>query len=50
MALPVSHLSRRGGNLFETMLGALVILVAVGFAVFFFRQTGTAIWAAIRWR
>jgi len=34
-------MSPRGGNLFETVISALVILVAVGFAVFFFRQTGT---------
>lgn len=41
MALPGPKISSRGGNLFETILSALVILVAVGFMVFFFRQTGT---------
>lgn len=41
MALPGPKVSSRGGNLFETILSAFVILVAVGFMLFFFRQTGT---------
>jgi len=41
MALPGPKVSPRGGNLFETILSALVVLVAIGFAVFFFLQTGT---------
>lgn len=41
MALPGPQASRRGGNLFETSISALVIVVAVGFAAFVFQQTGT---------
>jgi phospholipid/cholesterol/gamma-HCH transport system substrate-binding protein len=41
MALPVPNTSPRGGNLFETILSALVILVAIGFMVFFFNQVST---------
>ena len=41
MALPVPKTSSGGGNLFETMISALVILVAIGFMLFFFKETGT---------
>jgi len=41
MALPIPKVSLRGGNLFETALSALVVLVAIGFLVFIFQRTGT---------
>jgi phospholipid/cholesterol/gamma-HCH transport system substrate-binding protein len=41
MALPVPHTSQRGGNLFETIISALVIVIAVAFFVYFMMQTGT---------
>lgn len=41
MALPGPSISPRGGNLFETALSALVILVAVAFMVYFFDRVGT---------
>jgi phospholipid/cholesterol/gamma-HCH transport system substrate-binding protein len=41
MALPFPKVSLRGGNVFETILSALVILVAIGFLVFIFVRTGT---------
>ena len=41
MALPVPKTSPRGGNLFETIISALVILVAIGFMVFFFNRVST---------
>ena len=41
MALPVPKISSRGGNLFETIISALVILVALGFMAFFINRTST---------
>ena len=41
MALPVPKTSSRGGNLFETIISALVILVALGFMAFFIDRTST---------
>ena len=41
MALPVPKTLPRGGNLFETIISALVILVAIGFMVFFVNRTST---------
>src|SRR5690348_18173107 len=41
MALPVPKISTRGGNLFETIISALVVLVAIGFMVFFVNLTST---------
>ena len=41
MALPVPKISTRGGNLFETIISALVVLVAIGFMVFFVNRTST---------
>jgi len=41
MALPIPKVALRGGNVFETMLSASVILVAIGFLVFLFARTGT---------
>lgn len=41
MALPVPKVSLRGGNLFETIISALVIVVAIGFLVFFWMRTST---------
>jgi phospholipid/cholesterol/gamma-HCH transport system substrate-binding protein len=41
MALPVPKISNRGGNLFETIISAMVILVAAGFGVYVFILTGT---------
>ena len=41
MALPVPKISSRGGNLFETFISALVIVVAIGFMVFFVNRTST---------
>lgn len=41
MALPMPLANRRGGNLFETILSALVVLVAIGFFAFFMKQVGT---------
>ena len=41
MALPIPKVSLKGGNVFETILSALVILVAIGFLVFIFIRTGT---------
>ena len=40
MALPVPT-ADRGGSLFETILSALVILVAIAFAVYLVEKTGT---------
>jgi phospholipid/cholesterol/gamma-HCH transport system substrate-binding protein len=41
MALPVPNASLRGGNIFETVISGLVILVAIAFTVFLFARTGT---------
>ena len=41
MALPVPQASLHGGNMFETVLSALVVVVAVVFMVFFKFQVGT---------
>jgi phospholipid/cholesterol/gamma-HCH transport system substrate-binding protein len=41
MALPVPKVALRGGNVFETIVSALVILVAVGFVIFMMQRTGT---------
>ena len=41
MALPFPKVSLRGGNVFETILSALVVLVAIGFLVFIYVRTGT---------
>jgi phospholipid/cholesterol/gamma-HCH transport system substrate-binding protein len=41
MALPIPKVSLRGGNVFETILSALVVLVAIGFLAFIFVRTGT---------
>lgn len=41
MALPVPKTSPRGGNLFETIISALVVVVAIGFMVFFVNRTST---------
>lgn len=40
MALPVPT-ANRGGSLFETILSALVIVVAIAFAVYLVEKTGT---------
>ena len=44
MALPLPVTSRRGGNMFETIIAALMILLAIGFVVFFKLQVGTGHW------
>jgi len=41
MALPGPLISRRGGNLFETIMSALVIVIAIAFLIYFLKQTGT---------
>ena len=41
MALPVPQGRLHGGNLFEAILSALVIVVALAFAVFVYVRTGT---------
>ena len=41
MALPVPQAHLRGGNLFETIISGLVIVVAIAFAIFFKLQVGT---------
>jgi len=41
MALPIPKVSLKGGNVFEIILSALVICVAIGFLVFIFQRTGT---------
>ena len=41
MALPVPQASRQGGNLFETIISALVIVIAVAFFIYFLGQVGT---------
>jgi len=41
MALPIPKASLKGGNVFETLISALVILVAVGFLAFILVRTGT---------
>ena len=41
MALPIPKVSLKGGNIFEIILSALVILVAIGFLIFLFHRTGT---------
>ena len=41
MALPIPKASLKGGNIFETLLSASVILVAIAFLIFIFLRTGT---------
>jgi phospholipid/cholesterol/gamma-HCH transport system substrate-binding protein len=41
MALPFPNVSLKGGNVFETLLSASVIVVAIGFLAFLFVRTGT---------
>src|SRR5689334_11970094 len=41
MALPFPKVSLRGGNVFETILSALVVVVAIGFLAFIVVRTGT---------
>jgi phospholipid/cholesterol/gamma-HCH transport system substrate-binding protein len=41
MALPIPKVSIKGGNAFETILSALVVVVAVGFLAFLLQRTGT---------
>lgn len=41
MALPGPQVSSQGGNLFETIISALVIVIALAFGVYFFVHTGT---------
>ena len=41
MALPFPKVSLRGGNVFETILSALVVVVAIGFLAFILVRTGT---------
>jgi len=41
MALPFPNVSLKGGNIFETLLSASVIVVAIGFLAFLFVRTGT---------
>ena len=41
MALPIPKVSLKGGNIFETLISAMVILVAVGFLAFIMVRTGT---------
>ncbi len=44
MALPMPVASRRGGNMFETIIAALMIVLAIAFIVFFKIQIGTGHW------
>lgn len=44
MALPMPVTSRRGGNMFETIIAALMIVLAIAFIVFFKLQIGTGHW------
>jgi phospholipid/cholesterol/gamma-HCH transport system substrate-binding protein len=41
MALPVPKVALRGGNLFETIVSALVVVVAIAFVIFMMQRTGT---------
>jgi phospholipid/cholesterol/gamma-HCH transport system substrate-binding protein len=41
MALPIPKASLKGGNVFETLVSALVIVVAIGFLAFILLRTGT---------
>ncbi len=41
MALPIPKVSVKGGNVFETLISALVIVVAIGFLAFIVLRTGT---------
>ena len=41
MALPFPKVSVKGGNVFETLLSASVVVVAIGFLAFLFVRTGT---------
>jgi phospholipid/cholesterol/gamma-HCH transport system substrate-binding protein len=41
MALPMPNASLRGGNIFETIVSSLVILVAIAFVAFLVARTGT---------
>ena len=41
MALPVPHASLRPGNVFETIISSLVIVVAILFVGFIVMRTGT---------
>src|SRR5947207_13593538 len=41
MALPVPKVALRGGNVFETIVSALVVVVAIGFMIFMMQRTGT---------
>ena len=41
MALPFPKVSLKGGNVFETLISALVIFVALGFLAFIVVRTGT---------
>src|ERR1044071_1157856 len=41
MALPIPKVALRGGNVFETIVSALVVLVAAGFMIFMMQRTGT---------
>ena len=41
MALPIPKVSLKGGNVFETIISALVVLVAIGFLAYIFVRTGT---------
>ncbi len=41
MALPIPKVSLKSGNVFETIVSALVVVVAIGFLAFLFVRTGT---------
>jgi phospholipid/cholesterol/gamma-HCH transport system substrate-binding protein len=41
VALPIPKVSLKGGNVFETLLSAAVVVVAAGFLAFLIMQTGT---------
>lgn len=41
MALPIPKVSFKAGNVFETLLSAMVILVGIGFVGFILLRTGT---------
>ena len=41
MALPIPKVSLKGGNVFETLLSAAVVVVAAGFLAFLIERTGT---------
>jgi phospholipid/cholesterol/gamma-HCH transport system substrate-binding protein len=41
MALPIPRVSLKAGNVFETLISAMVILVAIGFLAFLVVRTGT---------